>query len=71
MKKYAMRVKDLKEALSEFSDDTEVFIANSVNICGNISPLCEAREDVYGFFGTSVPCIILGSEVNTEFDEED
>ena len=51
MKKYGMRVKDLKEALQNIPDDTEVFVANSMNICGNISALCEAREDTYGSFG--------------------
>lgn len=68
MKKYGMRAKDLKEALKNIPDDTEIFIANSMNVCGNISALCEAREDAYGSFGESLPCIILGSAENTRFE---
>lgn len=68
MKKYGMRVKDLKEALSNIHDDVEIFIANSVNVCGNISALCEVRKDTYGSFGESLSCIILGSAENTRFE---
>lgn len=71
MKKFGMRVKDLKETLKNIDDDTEVFIANSFNICGNISELCEVRKDNYGFFGSSVPCVILDSAQNVSFDEDE
>lgn len=68
MKKYGMRVKDLKEALKNIPDDTEIFIENSMNVCGNISALCAAREDTYGSFGASLPCVILGSAENARFE---
>lgn len=71
MKKYGMTVGDIKEALKDVPDETEIYIANSINICGNISALCEAREDTYGFFGKAIPCIILGSAHNTTFEEEE
>lgn len=68
MKKFGMKVKDLLEALHNIDGNTEIFIENSLNPVGNISELCEARTDTYASFGASVPCIILGSAVNTEFD---
>lgn len=71
MKKYGMKVKDLKEALQDIDDDIEVFIANSFNICGNISGLCEVRSDEYSSMGALCPCIILDSEQNVLFDENE
>ena len=57
-----MKVKRLKELLNKVDDNQEVFIANSMNICGNISELDQIEETTYGFFGSDVPCIILTSE---------
>ena len=37
MKKAYFKAKDLKEFLKDKDDDMDIFIANSVNICGNIS----------------------------------
>lgn len=71
MKKYGMKVKDLKEALQDIDDDIEVFIASSFNICGNISGLCEVRSDEYSSMGYLYPCIILDSEQNVSFDEDE
>ena len=67
-----MKVKRLKEILNNLDDDTEVFIRNSVNICGNISELDQVQKSTYGFFGSILPCVILNSSVNlqTEEDEE-
>lgn len=53
------------------NDDTEVFVSNSVNLCGNISELAEARVDTYGSFGEILPCVILDTAQNVEFDECD
>lgn len=71
MKKYGMTVGDIKEALKDVSDETEIYIANSFDVLGNISELCEVREDTYGCFGKSIPCIILGSAHNTTFEEDE
>lgn len=69
MKLFGMKVKDLRKALDRKDDDMEIFIENSINPIGNISELCEARDDTYGFFGKDIPCIILGSAANTEFED--
>lgn len=69
MKKYGITVGDLKEVLKKYDDELEIFIRNSVNPCGNIAAMCEIKDDTYGFFGESIPCLIIGSESNTEFEE--
>lgn len=60
-----MKIKRLKELLENLPDELEVFIRNSVNICGNIGDLEQVEKSFYGFFGDSIPCVIL----NTEFTE--
>lgn len=56
-----MKVKRLKEILNELDDDTEIFIRNSVNICGNIADLYQVEKSTYGFMGDSIDCIILNT----------
>ena len=70
MKVGYFKAKDLKKFLEDIDDETEIFIENSSNPVGNISELAEAREDVYGFFGSKIPCIILNSAQNVDFDDE-
>ena len=62
---------DIKEALKDVPDEAEIFIKNSMNICGTISALCEVREYTYDCFGETIPCIILGSAQNTTFEEDE
>jgi len=69
MKKAYFKVYDLAEFLKDKDDDMNIFIANSVNICGNISELSEAREDKYSSMGVVEPCIILDSSQNVTYDE--
>jgi hypothetical protein len=57
-----MTVKRLKELLKDLPDDLEIYIRNSCNICGNISDLDQVEKSYYGFFGTSMPCIILNTQ---------
>lgn len=71
MKKGYFKVKDLKEFLMDLDDDLEIFVNNSLNPLGNISELAAARSDSYGFFGESLPCVILDTAQNVQFDEED
>ena len=66
-----MKVKRLKEILNNLDDDTEVFIRNSVNICGNISELDQVQKSTYGFFGSILPCVILNSSVNLQMEEDE
>lgn len=56
-----MRVKELIEWLQKFDKDLEVFIRNSVNICGNISELSQIEKTTYGFFGTDIDCVVFNS----------
>lgn len=55
------KVRDLKNILEKFDDNTEIFIRNSHNICGNMSELSQVEISNYGFFGDSYPCLILNS----------
>jgi len=53
-----MKVKDLLRRLNKVDPELEVFL-NVPNPCGNISELEKVKKDTYGFFGQSIPCIIL------------
>ena len=64
-----MKIKDLKDAILDIPDDIEVMITNVVNPCGNISMLGKVEQSTYGFFGESILCIILTSEIL--IDDED
>lgn len=48
-----MKIGRLKEILSSLDDDLEIFIRNSVNICGNIGELYQIEKSTYGFMGDS------------------
>lgn len=71
MKKAYFKVGDLKEYLNNFDDDTEIFIRNSFNMCGNISELAEVKLDSYSSFGEITPCVILDTAQNVEIEEEE
>ena len=68
-----MKVKKLKEILDSSDDNLEVFIRNSFNICGNVGELEQVEKATYGFFGESLPCLILNTchvDTDLERDEE-
>lgn len=54
-----MNVGTLKEMLKDVPDDTEVYIACCRNHFGNIVEAGIAEKTDYGFFGESIPCIII------------
>ena len=56
-----MTVKELKDKLSKFPDDMEVF-TKKTDFCGNIGIIFSVREDKYSFFGSISPCILLTDE---------
>ena len=60
-----MTVKALKEELSKFPDDMEVF-TKKTDFCGNIGNIYSVREDKYSFFGCVSPCILLTDESDEE-----
>ena len=56
-----MKAKILKDIVNNIDDDTEIFIRNSMNSCGNVSELIQVELATCGFFGQSLPCLILNS----------
>lgn len=66
-----MKVGRLKELLNNFDDDTEIFIRNSRNFCGNISDLDQVEKTTYGFFGTSIDCVVLNSSSSKDIEEDE
>lgn len=57
-----MKIKKLKELLENIPDNYEIFIRNSINLCGNVSKLVQVEKSKYGSFGQLLDCIILNSE---------
>lgn len=69
-----MKLGRLKELIKDMDDDgLEIFIRNSTNPCGNIGSLEQIELSTYGFFGTSIPCLILntGHSKKIEMNEEE
>ena len=60
-----MTVKELREALSKFSDDMEV-LTKKTELLGNVAYVNSVKKDSYGFFGTDVPCVLLTDEYEAE-----
>lgn len=56
-----LTVKELMQILSQIPEDTEIMIRNSFNPCGNIDNLVNVELSSYGFFGNSIPCVILNT----------
>ena len=57
-----MRVGRLKELLENIPDEVEVFVRNSVNVCGNISGVSQLEKSAYGFFVESLPALFINSD---------
>lgn len=53
-----MKVKDLIKMLQKFPEDFDVFY-QAYTATGNMSDIWNAKADKYGFFGESLPCVIL------------
>ncbi|RDU22877.1 hypothetical protein [Anaerosacchariphilus polymeriproducens] len=68
-----MKVKRLKEIISDLDDDLEIFIRNTVNPCGNIQELDQIELTTYGFFGTEITCAILNTDSSKkmEYNEDE
>ena len=68
-----MKVRKLKEIINNLDDNLDIFIRNSVNICGGVSELEQVEKATYGFFGDSIPCLILNTchvDIDLERDKE-
>lgn len=53
-----MTIQQLINKLKKLDPELEVFLPISNGI-GNISPLRNVKPSTYGFFGKSIPCVIL------------
>ncbi len=56
-----MTVEELQAALDMFDGALEVYFPNTHNPCGTINPVDVVEANTHGFFGKSVPCVILSS----------
>lgn len=63
-----MTVGELKEALKQFDDNLEVF-TKKTDFVGNIGHIYNVKQDTYGFFGESLPCILLTDQVEVREEE--
>ena len=54
-----MTVKQLRDALAGMSDELPVFFRRVAPICGNVEEAGSVRVDRFGFFGQSLPCVIV------------
>lgn len=66
-----MVVNELRELLKDMEGNEEIYIRNTVNPVGNIADLEQVELSTYGFFGKSIPCIILNTYHNTPDAEID
>jgi hypothetical protein len=60
-----MTVGELKEALNQYDDNLEVF-TKKTDFVGNIGYIFNVKQDTYGFFGESLPCILLTDQIEDE-----
>lgn len=56
-----MNVKDLKAQIAELPDEMEVLFRRIAPITGNVEYAGRAVRSEYGFFGKSIPCVIIES----------
>lgn len=61
-----MNVKDLIDALQKLPPQNEVFFRRVPPICGNIESAEIVYESVYGSFGVTLPCVIIGGYEEAE-----
>jgi len=66
-----MKAKRLKEIFKDIDDDVEIFVRNSVNPCGNIQELEQVEMSTYGFFGSSIKCLILNTDSSKELEQNE
>jgi hypothetical protein len=63
-----MKVSELIEALKALDPELEVFF-RAPHLCGTIKPVDTALQETYGFFGCSIPCVILDEQLEESPDE--
>lgn len=65
-----MTVKDLRETLNDYPDDMEV-LTKKTEYLGNVAHINSVRKDSYGFFGGSIPCVLLTDEYESQAESEE
>lgn len=63
-----MTVGELKEALKQYDEDLEVF-TKKTDFVGTIGCIHNVKKDTYGFFGESLPCILLTDQTDQVEDD--
>lgn len=58
-KEITMNVKELRQAISDLPEDMEVMFRRIAPFCGNVESAGSAKVSTYGFFGESIPCVII------------
>jgi len=61
-----MTIKELRESIANMPDDLDVLFRRVSPITGNVEPAGHIEKSTYGFFGQSIPCVIIES-----YNEED
>lgn len=65
-----MKVHELIAKLQQLPQDADV-MTKKTDVVGNIGNVYSVQESTYGFFGASVPCVILTDEFLDEEDEDE
>ena len=60
-----MTVKELRDILKDFDDDMEV-LTQKTELPGNAAFVRSIREDSFGFFGVSIPFVLLTDELKPQ-----
>ena len=60
-----MKVKELIEKLKGCDPDADV-MTKKTELMGNIGEVNSIKNDSYGFFGSSIPCVLLTDEYENE-----
>jgi hypothetical protein len=60
-----MTVGELKKLLEKYPDDYDIMIPKRVSL-GNCLEVHTVYESTYGFFGLSLPCVMLDQEGDEE-----
>lgn len=65
-----MKVSEVIEALSQLNPDADLMFDGSRGV-GNLIEIYNIWEDEYGFFGKSLPCVILSDREKVDRDRNE
>ena len=64
-----MKVKELIAKLEGFDQNADV-MTKKTELMGNIGEVNSCRNDSYGFFGMTIPCVLLTDEYGEGEDDD-